>query len=186
MISEFSDASESLTIETPSGLPDTLRHALNVLGVLGVRDDAMFLALLGECVSADPIHLCRMAKDGVFNQLDGILTDRIAFSGTDLHIPFTSNQGAPLPEVEIIINLATNSTSAWFYAEKAEQYVSVAPEPVGPDEMLEQVNRRADEGGKAERLAALNAVFCVLRDTALLCYDNQSPLETQRIEPVFE
>ena len=183
-LKKYHDKSSSLTLATPSGLPSNVKHAVNILKALGVCDDAMFLTLIDDCITADKLHLCRMVQQGAFSDLAGIRPDRIAFSGTDLHIPFDPAPSEILPPCEIVINLASSSVSGLYYDRAREHYMDVAAEPLYAQQILSAVSARADSGTE-DSLTALKDMFRRLRDVAYKCYTAQSPLpEGQRLYDV--
>lgn len=173
MISDFTDTSTQLVVETPSGLPENIRHTLNVLSSLGVKDDAMFLALVNDCINADPLHLCRMVQKGFLNDHPDIHADRIVFSGTELHIPFGEGE---LPPREVVISLRDNATLATYFDHEADQYVYIADKPIFDFQILSHLNLGADTEGP-DRAQALAGLINGLQEVAQLCYINQSALE---------
>lgn len=176
MISEFDDTSTELVVETPSGLPENVRHAMNVLSLLGVRDDSMFLALVNDCIQADPLHLCRMVKSGLVSSIDGVQNDRIAFSGTELHIPFGTPD--PLPPREVIISLRDNATIASYFDKEDDQYQYIASRPIFDHQILSYLDE-IDEDDGSKRTQGVVDLIDGLQHLAQMCYINQSPLETE-------
>lgn len=177
-IKEYDNTSRKMVIDTPSGAPENVRHALNVLSVLGIRDDAMFMALVNDCLQADPLHLCRMVQDGVLSDMPEIRNERIAFSGTELHVPFGEGE---LPPREVIISLRDNALIASYFDKEDEQYHYIANRPVFDFQILQYMDQASKEDADL-RIAAFLDLIGGLQQLADLCYVEQSSLtETESL-----
>lgn len=173
MLSDYDDTSTELVLETPSGLPENVRHALNVLSVLKIKDDAMFMALINDCLNADPLHLCRMAQKGLFNDIPEIQTQKMAFSGTELHIPFGAEE---LPRREVVISLRDNAIIGVYFDNEADQFQYISTVPIFDVQILSYLTSRGGDDG-VKRSEALVDLINGLQTLAGLCYIAQSALE---------
>lgn len=175
MIDNFDDNSTQMTVETPSGLPENIRHTLNVLSTLGVKDDAMFLSLINDCLNADPLHICRMVQKGLLQNHPEVHSDRIAFSGTELHIPFGEGD---MPPREVVVSLRDNAILSTYFDSEADQYVYIAQQPLFDFQILTHLDAEGGDKGPA-RAKALVDLINGLQELAQMCYINQSALELE-------
>ena len=170
MISDYDDTSESLTLDIPSGLPENFQHVLNVLEILGVKDDAMLVALINDCLKADPMHVCRMVQKGLLSGVTRFHENRIAFSGTVLHIPGGRGEG-PLPPAEVLVSLKDNAVIITYYDKEDEQYTYGSDEPIFPEQVLDVVQNGPETGPENLRNLLLG-----LLSVAEKCYRDQSQI----------
>lgn len=175
MIADFDDTSTQLVVETPSGLPENVRHAMNVLSSLGLKDDAMFLALVNDCITADPLHICRMVRKGLLSNHPEVREDRIVFSGTELHIPF-GDDGEEIPNREVVISLDDNAMLSTFYDKEQDLYQYIAGRPLFDFQTLTYLDHAAEDDPD-DRVKALYDLINGLQELAHLCYIDQSALE---------
>jgi len=187
MLKDFTDESTQLVLETPSGLPENIRHALNVLSSLGVKDDAMLMAVVGDTISVDPNHICRMVQKGLLSEVPGILHDKIAFAGTELHIPMGGDEAHSFPPCEVIVSLHDNAMTANYFDKEAKQYQYVNAHAVYPSQVLSYISVVAERGGADKRTGALTHLFIVLFGIGMNCYARQTPLKSKSLfAPIAE
>ena len=165
MIRDFTDTSTELVVDTPSGLPSNLRHALNVLAALGLKEDSVFLALLDACVSVDPLHIARMARAGAL-QPYWAEPFSVNLCGTELHLSPERRTDQDLPAYEVVVCLATNDARGVYFHRGQGHYLEAGV----PFNAREAMGALAEVPPGKERLERLAAMLRAVWDAARSAY----------------
>lgn len=174
-VKDYDDRSTRLVLDTPSGLPENIRHALNVLGALGIKDDATFLALVNDTLMADPLHLCRMVRKGSLRDVPGLNLKKAMILGSAMHIPSGDYTGS-LPNHTVVISLTSNNISVVYLDTKTSLHPGVGLGQIWNHELMELIKECADSNDANGHLRAIERILAELSAMATSCFTAQKNL----------
>ncbi len=109
-INEFNQASKELVLDTRGGVSGRLTSAVNTLRDLDICIDKVFLDIVAQTISVDPLGVCRAIRGGLLNEVIAPeLLEQMSVAGILLYVPWGDPQN---PDLILQISLVTNNVGA--------------------------------------------------------------------------